>query len=392
MGAASQQPEPAAYRDGVGGAGATLPLLADQAQQLGWEKGLRLSLAVDALCDAIKENHTIRYLGLAHNALGDHGALAVLPAAMRSRSLTEIDMRANGLSVHGLGRITNQLAAHRAMVSRRALTGSFSTGYQPVALSRLPLPCRSSYDCEATSWYKAVEGRFEAKRIARAHLCALVPPTANTDQPSAAAANSPSMTTAATTASPSLSSTHTSLAAISCPDVSSTDDALPVLPPPMSAKTLAPLEATFSARRVCAKALCPFYMCRQVEVNASMRRILINWLVELYDELEMPVDVLLQAVHQVDRFLSTHAVPKETLQLVGAVALMIANNHFCKLPHQDGERPAQEHGLNHAEDIVYWTDGTYRINEVLTMESRLLGFEIGEADSSWTISRISQAV
>ena len=114
-----------------------------------------------------------------------------------------------------------------------------------------------------------------------------------------------------------------------------------------------------------------------------MRRILINWLVELYDELEMPVDVLLQAVHQVDRFLSTHAVPKETLQLVGAVALMIANNHFCKLPHQDGERPAQEHGLNHAEDIVYWTDGTYRINEVLTMESRLLyGFEIGEADSS----------
>ena len=58
------------------------------------------------------------------------------------------------------------------MAPRRALTGPFSTGYQPLALSRLPLPCRSSYDCEAASWYKAVEGRFEAKRIARAHLCA----------------------------------------------------------------------------------------------------------------------------------------------------------------------------------------------------------------------------
>lgn len=84
----------------------------------------------------------------------------------------------------------------------------------------------------------------------------------------------------------------------------------------------------------------------------------------------------------VDRFLSAHVVPKETLQLVGAVALMSANNHFCKLPHQDGERPVQEHGLNHAEDIVYWTDGTYTITEVLTMEARLLyGLEVSQLDS-----------
>ena len=37
-------------------------------------------------------------------------------------------------------------------------------------------------------------------------------------------------------------------------------------------------------------------------------------------------------------------------------------------------------GLNHAEDIVYWTDGTYTIAEVLTMEARLLlGFDVGLA-------------
>ena len=40
---------------------------------------------------------------------------------------------------------------------------------------------------------------------------------------------------------------------------------------------------------------------------------------------------------------------KEALQLVGAVALMLTSNHFCKLPHQDGERPVHEHALNHAE-------------------------------------------
>ena len=77
----------------------------------------------------------------------------------------------------------------------------------------------------------------------------------------------------------------------------------------------------------------------------------------------------------VDRFLSSHAVPKETLQLVGAVALMLASNHFCKLPHQDGERPSHEGqpaALNHADDIVYWTDSTYTTHEVVHREARLL--------------------
>jgi len=123
-------------------------------------------------------------------------------------------------------------------------------------------------------------------------------------------------------------------------------------------------------------------MCRQLEVNASMRTILVKWLVELYDELELPADALLHGIFHVDRFLSLQAVPKESLQLVGAVALMLATNHFCKLPHMDGEPPANEHALNHADDIVYWTDGTYTVEEVFTMESRLLvGFEIGAYES-----------
>ena len=38
--------------------------------------------------------------------------------------------------------------------------------------------------------------------------------------------------------------------------------------------------------------------------------------------------------------------------------------------------------VNHAEDIVYWTDGTYTISEVHSMEARLLyGLEISQLDS-----------
>ena len=51
----------------------------------------------------------------------------------------------------------------------------------------------------------------------------------------------------------------------------------------------------------------------------------------------------------------------QDLQLVGAVALLISSNNFCKLPPQDGE-PAfvepNERGLNTADDVVYWTDST----------------------------------
>ena len=46
-------------------------------------------------------------------------------------------------------------------------------------------------------------------------------------------------------------------------------------------------------------------------------------------------------------------------------------------PRQDGERATQEHGLNHAEDIVYWTDGTYTAEEVLAIEALGLGLGLG---------------
>jgi len=102
----------------------------------------------------------------------------------------------------------------------------------------------------------------------------------------------------------------------------------------------------------------PHYMSRQLEVDASMRRILVEWLIELYEELRLSAEVLLSAVHHVDRFLSSEVVPKESLQLVGAVALMIAHNSFCKLPKQDGEPPVDERGMTNADDVVYWTDST----------------------------------
>ena len=36
--------------------------------------------------------------------------------------------------------------------------------------------------------------------------------------------------------------------------------------------------------------LCPYYICRQLEISASMRKILVDWLIELHDELGLPTE------------------------------------------------------------------------------------------------------
>jgi len=115
----------------------------------------------------------------------------------------------------------------------------------------------------------------------------------------------------------------------------------------------------------------PYHMARQREVNTSMRRILVDWLIELYEELALPPHVLFAGVHAVDRFLSVTVVRKESLQLVGAVALMLCSNNYCKLLSQDGD-PMELRGLATADDVVYWTDNTYTVAEVAAMEARLM--------------------
>jgi len=102
LGAASQHPEAIASRDGVGGAGATVAAQATPAT-------LRLSLAVDALCEALRENGTLTSLSLAHNALGDTAARALLYSAFLSKSMRRLDLRANGLTLDGLLGLTSFL-------------------------------------------------------------------------------------------------------------------------------------------------------------------------------------------------------------------------------------------------------------------------------------------
>jgi len=65
-------------------------------------------------------------------------------------------------------------------------------------------------------------------------------------------------------------------------------------------------------------------MLKQREVNANMRAILVDWLVEVTAEFRLRNDTLHLTVNIIDRFLSLMYVTKEKLQLVGISAMFIA--------------------------------------------------------------------
>ncbi|XP_061171406.1 G2/mitotic-specific cyclin-B3-like [Saccostrea echinata] len=115
------------------------------------------------------------------------------------------------------------------------------------------------------------------------------------------------------------------------------------------------------------KFMVPMYMDTQPTLTTNMRAILVDWLVEVQENFELNHETLYLAVKLVDTYLSVRQVPKENLQLVGAVSLFVA----CKF---DERCPPL------IEDFLYICDDAYRRTEFLEMERSILktvGFDIG---------------
>ena len=418
----------------------------------------KLSLAIDALCEALEENKTLRTLGLAHNCLGDRGTLAVLRPALASPSLTCLDLRANNVRVATLRVITAMLRTANVRwlpAAAGALSSSPSAGAPPDGAGPYGLPhtppladgilcCPLSYLPNAYATREAGGGE-ERPRCSLQHvdlrdnavmemLCGSELDGAQLTNQSPALARyqtypgtarplsvhhpatqppPPAVPPAAEAGQLHSSQLYSSLrhfppwaidgllldpllatvddsesdddqgsgegcwrgagaqgtghrdAGESCwrggagssadagwteadwrsrgemmrsgdPSAPShcTSDGKPVdlgggrsgggggggrsgggggggagaqgtgyRGAGEARRALWPLDGG-GGRRLHARKLCPFYMCRQLEVNASMRTILVKWLVELYDELELPADALLHGIFHVDRFLS----------------------------------------------------------------------------------------
>ena len=66
-------------------------------------------------------------------------------------------------------------------------------------------------------------------------------------------------------------------------------------------------------------------MPRQPDITAAMRAILVDWLVEVQENLQLFHETLYIAVKLTDLYLSRREVKREYLQLVGATCMLIAS-------------------------------------------------------------------
>lgn len=63
----------------------------------------------------------------------------------------------------------------------------------------------------------------------------------------------------------------------------------------------------------------------QKDVNANMRGVLVDWLVEVAEEYKLLTDTLYLTVSYIDRFLSMNAINRQKLQLLGVSSMLIAS-------------------------------------------------------------------
>jgi len=103
----------------------------------------------------------------------------------------------------------------------------------------------------------------------------------------------------------------------------------------------------------------PDYMLAQADINAEMRAILIDWLVDVHRKYRLRPETLFLTVNIIDRYLSVRHVVRRRLQLLGVVALFIA----AKYEEIDPPR---------ARNLADETVNTYSEREIATMECVVL--------------------
>lgn len=63
----------------------------------------------------------------------------------------------------------------------------------------------------------------------------------------------------------------------------------------------------------------------QKDVTANMRGVLIDWLVEVAEEYKLLPDTLYLTVSYIDRYLSSNALNRQRLQLLGVSSMLVAS-------------------------------------------------------------------
>lgn len=113
-----------------------------------------------------------------------------------------------------------------------------------------------------------------------------------------------------------------------------------------------------------------------------MRLLLVDWMVEVQQQLEFNHEILYLSVKLLDLYLNSKLIEKEKLQLLGGAAMLVA----CKFE----ERMAPP-----LDDFIYVSDNAYDRNELVKMEIdilRTLQYDIGVPLSYTFLRRYAKCV
>ncbi|XP_010453174.1 PREDICTED: cyclin-A2-2-like [Camelina sativa] len=97
----------------------------------------------------------------------------------------------------------------------------------------------------------------------------------------------------------------------------------------------------------------------QRDIDPDMRKILIDWLVEVSDDYKLVPDTLYLTVNLIDRVLSNTYIERQRLQLLGVSCMLIASKY-------------EELCAPRVEEFCFITANTYTKSEVLSMEIQVL--------------------
>ena len=101
------------------------------------------------------------------------------------------------------------------------------------------------------------------------------------------------------------------------------------------------------------------YMDSQPDINARMRAILLDWIIQVHNKYGLMPETLYLTINIVDRYLSVTTVARTELQLVGISALLISSKY-------------EEIWPPWVNDMITISDSAYSRDQILAMEKAIL--------------------
>jgi len=120
---------------------------------------------------------------------------------------------------------------------------------------------------------------------------------------------------------------------------------------------------------------------RQTELNAQMRGILVDWLVDVAVNYKLGSRTLFLTVRLLDQYLELRPVPRKQLQLVGVTAMFVASKFEELFPPS-------------VQDLVYITADAFTQDELISMEIQFLSaleFRVSTPTAAHFFDRVAQS-